>query len=86
MPKYDGLVKNTNLKFSDKICPRCQSKSVNKNARRCDNCKGILLWDGDDAKFAIERRDGWYLWHKTVFGIEGWFSQNYWDITYSMPK
>lgn len=77
MKKHNGLTNNRNLKRSDKICPRCFQEKVRKDLRKCIGCAGILLWDGDDASHFIQRRDGWYRWHKPVFGIIGWYSQDY---------
>ena len=54
------------------------SHRVNKLFRRCDACGGKLVWDGDDAKEFNANMDDWYMWHKSVFGLTGWFSKDYW--------
>ena len=67
-----------------KQCPRCGALKVNRAMRKCYQCNGVLQWTNvDDAKYAVARRDGIYFWHRSIFnGIEGWVSQDYFDIRY----
>lgn len=74
-----------NIKRSWKVCPRCQKIAVSKENRCCMACKGRLFWDGDDALFAISRQDGFWVWHKSVFGLCGWYEMSFFDISYPNP-
>jgi hypothetical protein len=75
-----GYTKDVNTKRSDKVCPRCRGKHVSKFHRKCLDCGGRLLWDGDDANLANRMYEYWYMWHKNVWGIEGWYAQDYWNL------
>jgi predicted amidophosphoribosyltransferase len=54
------------------FCPRCDMPKVEKDKRWCSNCKGRLFFQGDDCRYAVERKDGYYIWLKNIMGIEGW--------------
>ena len=81
---FDGLTKQKWLKRSDKYCPRCGVKAVDKPTRRCLQCKGLLLWSQyDDATKAIEYREPWYMWTKPVnTNVLGWYPQAFWGVRY----
>ena len=66
-------IKNT----SDKFCPRCGQKTVRRDLRKCIGCNGRLIWDGDDAMNIIKEMDWFYCWHKTPYGVTGWFDASY---------
>ena len=81
---YNGLTQQPWLKRSPEFCPRCGAKAVSRLLRCCAQCKGVLLFaDVDDAAYAIERRDGWYMWDKPqAAGVMGWYPQSFYGITY----
>ena len=63
---------------SDEYCPRCNTKTVDKALRHCRKCKGMLYWSNiDDARISTEHRDHFYVWHKSIYGAEGWFDKSY---------
>ena len=62
---------------SDKFCPRCNTKTVKKNLRKCIKCNGWLFWYGDDCKCAEVRRDAYYIWLNGIGGNEGWYYMTY---------
>jgi hypothetical protein len=66
-----------NKNASSLYCPRCNTPTVEKEKRHCSNCKGSLYFQGDDCRHAVERKDGYYIWLKSIFGVEGWFYMNY---------
>jgi hypothetical protein len=74
-----GITKFPQFKRSDKICPNCLARRVNRINRKCDACQITLLWDGDDANYFNDRMDYWYMWHKSAFGLTGWYTKEYWD-------
>jgi hypothetical protein len=75
-----GYTKYPNIKRTDKICPRCQGR-VSKEKRMCLDCKGRLIWDGDDASEFNRRMEYWFCWHKPTFGgVRGWYSRDYFMI------
>jgi hypothetical protein len=61
---------------SPDYCPRCHKKSIRRDYRKCINpeCQGRVLFDGDDAEKVY---DWWYMWHKSIFGVETWFDRSY---------
>lgn len=84
--EYTNIARKLNL--SDEYCPRCNKRTVNKANRRCDECKGRLFWAGDEAgiKDAIDKKDGFYVWHRSVYNLEGWFELSYFGVSYAVKK
>jgi hypothetical protein len=73
-----GYTKYTNLNRTDKVCPRCHQKTVDKFNRRCKSCSGRLHWAGDDCRRSDEEFSWWYMWIKPAGGgIEGWYDKSY---------
>ena len=84
---YNGLTKNRNNATRDwRFCPRCNKKAINKEMRRCNACGGRVFWEYDTVGInnAIERMDGFFIWHRSINGIIGWFDQSYWNISYKV--
>ena len=83
---YDGMSKERALKRSQKVCPTCRKPAVDKAMRKCTACNRTLLWANiDDATYAIKRKDGIYFWYKSIYsGIEGWNSQDFFNISYAV--
>ena len=82
-----GYTKDVNTKRSNKICPRCMSKRVNRVLRRCDDCKGTLLYaPEDDIQPFFDRYQAFYIWMKNVWGIEGWFHSDYFVVKANQTK
>lgn len=69
---------NRNKRRSDQYCPRCNAKRVNRPFRKCDNCQGALLWDGDDGAEYDRQFKHWFIWHKNLAGVAGWYNKDYW--------
>lgn len=69
---------NRRKKRSDKYCPRCNAKAVDKPMRKCQACQGALLWDGDDGAQYNREMTYWYMWHRNLAGVEGWYSKDFW--------
>lgn len=79
----ERIVEVRKLNLSPLYCPRCNKKSINKLNRRCEECKGRVIWTNcDDAKYFIENHFGWYGWHKSIFNLTGWYEMSYWGIKY----
>jgi hypothetical protein len=77
----ERINKLRHLNLSDTICPICHTKTVNKNMRQCTKCHQVLLWSEiDDAQFAIENMDDFYMWHKSIFGLSAWYHSSYFDV------
>ena len=73
-----GITKYRNIKRTDKRCPRCMSYRVNRTFRRCDNCKGALLWaPEDDIQPYFDRYEAFYIWMKSIWGLTGWYHSDY---------
>lgn len=59
-------------------CPRCNKKAISREMRICNACRGVVLFQGDSSQFADERMDHWYMWHRSINGVLGWFDKSYW--------
>ena len=75
-----GYTKDIGTKRTDKVCPRCLSRRINKVLRKCNQCKGRLLWAGDDIQPFIDRYEAFFIWYKPVMGIRGWYSSDYFIV------
>lgn len=65
---------NSNPLNDPGLCPRCRARAVNRAMRRCESCHGALLFDGDDASKVYSH---WWMFHRTCFGMAGWFDRSY---------
>lgn len=64
------------LKRDWRICPKCMKRAVRRDLRRCGSCRARLLFPGDTASSVI---GDWFLWHRSVFGLEGWYHRSFWE-------
>ena len=71
--------RNTHNVINDwHICPRCKEKAVDRQNRKCLNCKGALLFPGDDGREYDKQMDYYWIWHKSSsFLVESWFPKEY---------
>jgi NADH pyrophosphatase NudC (nudix superfamily) len=60
-----------------RYCPRCNTPTVEKENRWCRNCKSRLFFQGDDCQYAVDRKDGYYIWLTSINKLTGWFYMNY---------
>lgn len=81
----DGLTKYPKLKRDWRFCPRCGKKTVNRSFRKCENCKGRLLFPGDDGNECIRTMEHFYMWH-TACGVTGWFDCDFWEGGFASNK
>ncbi len=66
------------LKRNAKYCPRCRKPAVSRDQRRCMDCLGNLLFPGDTAS---QLSGDWFMWHRSIFGFEGWYHRSFFDTT-----
>lgn len=69
---------NRKKKRSDKYCPRCNAKAVNRDMRKCMACGGRLHWQGDSCAESNAEMSWWFMWMKNTYGVEGWYNKDYW--------
>jgi hypothetical protein len=78
---YSGFTAFPNIKRTWHLCPRCAHQArrftVDKDHRVCSNCRGRLYWDGDDCGISNREHEDYYVWHRSIFGMEGWFHSSY---------
>jgi len=84
---FDGFT-HTKEQADWRYCPRCGAREINRQLRRCNKCKGVVLWTAyDDGKLARERLDGVYLWHCSVYNRrKGWYDMSYFNLKNYTPK
>lgn len=81
-----GYTTDISTKRSDKVCPRCMQKRVNKMNRRCDACKGRLLWGFDDAGPFDRTFIHYFRWHTFNNGFTGWVDASFFKDGIEMLK
>lgn len=77
--KWDGLTKYKDLNRDWHHCPRCSKPSINKHLRKCMECNGHVAFYGDDCLITYYNDNliHFYMWYKSVFGVEGWYDKSY---------
>lgn len=74
---YDGSTTNRTVKREWIFCPRCSKPAISRDLRKCRDCGGRVLFDGDQANDFNLIGEYWYMWHRPVFGIKGWYPKSY---------
>lgn len=70
-----------------RVCPRCRKRAVIRDGRHCGACGGRLLFPGDTGNdihgqpiLSGQGAADWFIWHRSIFGFEGWFHRSYWNL------